>query len=66
MLDPASPVLLRPVFAETLDQLQRIDGGLEVFRRLGGRVVIVSTSALSDGAAITEFDVLPGSASRLL
>jgi hypothetical protein len=30
------------------------------------RRVDVSTSALSDGAAITEFDVLPGSASRLL
>jgi hypothetical protein len=40
MLDPASPVLLRPVFAETVDQLQRIDGGLDVFRRLGGRVLI--------------------------
>jgi hypothetical protein len=39
MLDPASPVLLHPVFAETVDQLQRIDGGLQVFRR-DGRVLI--------------------------
>ena len=40
MLDPASPMLLRPVFAETVDQLQRIDGGLEVFHRLDRRVLI--------------------------
>jgi hypothetical protein len=40
MLDPASPALLHPVFAETVEQLRRIDGGLDVFRRLGGRVLI--------------------------
>jgi len=40
MLDAASPALLQPVFAATLDQLQRIDGGLDVFRRLDGRVLI--------------------------
>ena len=40
MLDPAAPALLHPVFAETVDQLQRIDGGLDTFRRLGGRVLI--------------------------
>jgi hypothetical protein len=40
MLDPASPDLLHPAFAATLEQLGRIDGGLEVFRRLGGRVLI--------------------------
>jgi predicted ATPase len=34
-------------------------------QRLHARIAM-STSALSDGAAITEFDVLPGSASRLL
>ena len=40
MLDPASPALLHPVFAETAGQLRRIDGGLDVFRRLGVRVLI--------------------------
>ena len=40
MLDPASPALLHPVFAETVDQLQQIDGGLDVFRRLDGHVLI--------------------------
>jgi hypothetical protein len=40
MLDPASPVLLHPVFAEAVDQIRRIDGGLDVFRRLDGRVLI--------------------------
>jgi hypothetical protein len=40
MLDPASPTLRHPVFAETLNQLQRVDGGLEVFRRLGGHLLI--------------------------
>jgi hypothetical protein len=40
MLDPASPALLHPMFAETVDQLQRIDGGLDLFRRLNGRVLI--------------------------
>jgi hypothetical protein len=40
MLDPAAPVLLHPVFADIVDQLQRIDGGLEVFRRLDRRLLI--------------------------
>src|SRR5271165_3948903 len=40
MLDPASPALLHPVFAETVEQLRRIDGGFDVFRRLDGRVLI--------------------------
>jgi hypothetical protein len=40
MLDPASPALLHPAFAETVAQLQRIDGGLDMFRRLDGRVLI--------------------------
>src|SRR5271155_3405750 len=40
MLDPAAPALLRPVFAETIEQLRQIDGGLDVFRRLDGRVLI--------------------------
>ena len=40
MLDPASPALLHPVFAETVDQLHQIDGGLDVFHRLGGHVLI--------------------------
>ncbi len=40
MLDPASPVLLHPMFAEAVGQLERIDGGLDMFRRLGGRVLI--------------------------
>jgi hypothetical protein len=40
MLDPAAPVLLHPVFAAALDQLRHIDGGLDVFRRLDGRVLI--------------------------
>ena len=40
MLDPAAPALLRPVFAETIEQLRQIDGGLDMFRRLDGRVLI--------------------------
>jgi hypothetical protein len=36
MLDPAAPALLRPVFAETIEQLRQIDGGLDMFRRLNG------------------------------
>jgi len=40
MLDPASPGLLHPVFAEAVDQLRRIGGGLDVFRRFGGHVLI--------------------------
>jgi hypothetical protein len=40
MLDPASPSLLHPIFAEAVGQLERIDGGLDMFRRLGGRVLI--------------------------
>jgi hypothetical protein len=40
MLDPASPVLLHPVFAEAVDQIRHIDGGLDVFRRLDGRLLI--------------------------
>jgi hypothetical protein len=40
MLDPASPALLHPVFAETVEQLRHIDGGLDMFRRLDGRVLI--------------------------
>ena len=40
MLDPASPVLLHPVFAAAVDQIRHIAGGLDVFRRLDGRVLI--------------------------
>jgi hypothetical protein len=40
MLDPASPALLHPVFTETVEQLRQIDGGLDVFRRLNGHVLI--------------------------
>jgi hypothetical protein len=40
MLDPASPALLHPAFAAIVEQLRRINGGLDVFRRLGGRVLI--------------------------
>jgi hypothetical protein len=40
MLDPASPDLLHPVFAEIVEQLGQAEGGLDVFRRLGGHVLI--------------------------
>jgi hypothetical protein len=40
LLDPASPALLRPVFAATVGQLERTGGGLDMFRRLGGHVLI--------------------------
>jgi len=40
MLDPASPTLLHPVFAETVDQIRQTDGGLDVFRRLDGHLLI--------------------------
>jgi len=40
MLDPASPALLHPMFAQTLDQLRQSDGGLDMFRKLDGRVLI--------------------------
>jgi hypothetical protein len=40
MLDPASPTLLHPVFRDVMAQLQRTEGGLDVFRRLDNRVLI--------------------------
>jgi hypothetical protein len=40
MLDPADPALLHPVFAETIEQLKQVDGGLETFRRLDNHVLI--------------------------
>ena len=40
MLDPAAPALLRPAFAETIEQLRQISGGLDMFRRLDGHVLI--------------------------
>jgi hypothetical protein len=40
MLDPADPALLHPVFAETVEQLGWIDGGLDVFRRLDRHMLI--------------------------
>jgi hypothetical protein len=40
MLDPASPTLLHPVFAETVEQLRQIDGSLDLFRRLNRHVLI--------------------------
>jgi hypothetical protein len=40
MLDPAAPGLLHPVFAEAVDQIRHIDGGLDVFRRLDGHLLI--------------------------
>ena len=40
MLDPAAPGLLHPVFAEAVDQIRHIDGGLDVFRRLDGQLLI--------------------------
>ena len=40
MLDPAEPALLRPVFAQAVGQLGRIDSGPDGFRRIGGRVLI--------------------------
>ena len=40
MLDPASPGLLNPLFFEIMSRLQREQGGLDVFRRLEGHVLI--------------------------
>ena len=40
MLDAAAPGLLHPVFDAALDELEQAPGGLDVFRRLGGRVLI--------------------------
>lgn len=40
MLDPADPALLHPAFAAAFDQLRRAPGGLDAFRRLGGRLLI--------------------------
>ena len=40
MLDAATPDLLNPIFAETIALLARSDGGLDDFRRLGGRLLI--------------------------
>ena len=40
MLDPASPELLNPVFFEIMARLEREQGGLDVFRRLEGHVLI--------------------------
>ena len=43
----AEPVLLRPVFAETIEQLKQIDGGLDMFRRLDGRVLIALDGSIT-------------------
>ena len=40
MLDPAPPSLLQPAFDEALGALEAAPGGLDVFRRLGGRLLI--------------------------
>ena len=40
MLDPAPPALLHPVFAAAVEQLRGIDGGLDAFHRLSGRMLI--------------------------
>ena len=40
MRDPASPELLNPVFFELMSRLEREKGGLDVFRRLEGHVLI--------------------------
>jgi hypothetical protein len=40
MLDPAAPALLHPVFGAVVDQLEGIQGGLDVFRRAGGLLPI--------------------------
>jgi hypothetical protein len=40
MLDPADPALLHLAFADAVDQLAQHSGGLDMFRRLGGRVLI--------------------------
>ena len=40
MLDPASPDLLYPVFADAVEQLAGIEGGLDAFHHLGGLVPI--------------------------
>lgn len=40
MLDAASPARLDPVFADVVGALQASPGGLDGFRRLGGRVLI--------------------------
>src|SRR4051794_2593825 len=39
MLDPAEPALLYPAFGAALTELER-SGGLNAFRRLGGRTLI--------------------------
>jgi hypothetical protein len=40
MLDPADPALLHPAFGQAVDHLAQCNGGLDSFRRLGGRVLI--------------------------
>jgi hypothetical protein len=40
MLDPAAPALVHPLFSAAVDRLARIDGGLDAFRRLDGRLLI--------------------------
>jgi hypothetical protein len=40
MLDAATPELLNPMFAETVETLRRREGGLDDFRRLGDRLLI--------------------------
>jgi hypothetical protein len=50
MLDPAAPVLLHPVFAAALDQIRQIDGGLDVFRRLDGHLLIALNGTAYHGS----------------
>jgi len=46
MLDAAIPDLLNPMFAEAVELLRQSDGGLDDFRRLGGRPLICGGKAL--------------------
>jgi len=52
MLDPVALALLHPMFSEVIAQLERFHGGLDVFRRLDGHVLIALKPAPAKGRGI--------------
>ena len=65
MLDLSPQALLHPVVAEAVDQITRIDGGVDVFRRLDGHLVDQEGRALHEEHGLSRHaDVAHGDRSR--
>jgi hypothetical protein len=76
MLDPAPPALLQGVFDKAIEELGRVPGGLDVFRRLGGHTLIaldgtqhycsqkIGATRIEGPAGQTRIDIRTPAASR--